>query len=178
MVEKQARVDVIRKIDQELQSALLHDELRVPLINTLVLRRPALPIAMLQKDPLARHVQHVGRRARHQVEPIGMLSRRAIVRPGKFGKMQRVFVAIDHQRHIRHIALVQPVAGDAALRRPAAKVACAIPQPIGKLFGLPLGLLPAARRTRDRSLALRDGDTYRAEASSAVSMARRVELLN
>ena len=99
MVEKQARVDVIRKIDEELQPAFVHDELRLPIIDTLVLRRPALPIAMLQKHPLARHLQHFGRRARHQVEPIGVLCRRAIVRPGKLGNMQRVFVAIDHQRH-------------------------------------------------------------------------------
>ena len=127
---------------------------------------------MLQKDPLARHVQHLARRARHQIEPVGVLRRRAIVRPSELGEVQRVFVAIDHQRHIGHIALVQPVAGDAALRRPAAKVACAVPQSIGKLFGLPLRTGQQTRRTRGRLPALSVMAKLPTELASVISTAR------
>ena len=76
-----------------------------------------------------------------------MLRRRAIVRPGKLGDVQRILITIDHQRHVGHIALVQSKARNPALRRPAAKMSRPISQSIRKLLRLPRrALLQAAKR--------------------------------
>ena len=126
----------------------MDDEPRLAIVDALVLLRPALAIAMLEKHAVARHFEHLGRRAGHQIEPIGVLRRRAVVRPRELGDVQRIFVAIDDQRHVGHVALVQPIARDAALRRPAAKVPRPVPQSIRKLLGLPRRILLQSAKRR------------------------------
>ena len=137
VVEEQARVEVVRQVHLKLQAALVDDAHRAAVVDALVLRCAALPSAMLDEDQLARRFERLGRGADHVVEPVGMLGRRAVVGPVELGDVQRVFVAIDHQRHFGDVALVDAVAGDAALRRPAAQVAGELAQAVGEFVGLP-----------------------------------------
>ena len=147
MVEEQAGIDVIRQVDDELQPAFVNGDPRLAVVDPLILPCPALAVAMLHEHAFARYFKHLGGRAGHEIEPIGVLGRRAIVWPGEFGDVERIFVAIDDERHVGHVALVEPIARDAALRGPAAKVPGAVSQAVGELLGLPRGgCLQAAER--------------------------------
>ena len=86
--------------------------------------------------------------ARHQVEPIGVLGGRAVVRPLELGDVQAVLVAVDDQRHLGDVALVEPIAGDALPRRPAAQVLGPLRQPRAEQLGLLVGLLRQAAEGR------------------------------
>ena len=70
--------------------------------------------------------------------------------PGELGDVQRVLIPIDHQRDVGDVAIIQSVAGDAAFRGPAAEVAGAVAQSVGKFLDLALGTsLQAAERGSD-----------------------------
>src|SRR5688500_17806492 len=103
---------------------------------------------MLDEDQFPRRFANFGGRAYHVIQPIGMLRGRAIVRSLEFGNVQRVLVAVDDQRHFRNVALVNSVAGDAALSRPSPQMPRELSQPIAKLRRLTFGLL--AKSTEGR----------------------------
>ena len=140
VIEEQARVDVVGQVDLEAESALGDDLGAAFLGDALVLRRAALALAPLEKNVGRRNLQHLAGGPLHQVEPIGVLGGRVLVGPLELGDVQAVFVAIDHQRHLRDVALVKPVAGDAQAGRPAAEVPGPLGQPAAEDFRLLPGL--------------------------------------
>ena len=94
---------------------------------------------MLHEDQLARNFERFGGRAGHQIEPIGVLCCGTVVWAGEFGDVERVFVAVDDEGHVRDVAFVQAITSYAALGGPAAEVASAIAEPVGEFFGLARG---------------------------------------
>ena len=56
--------------------------------------------------------------------------------PTEFADVQRVFVPIDHQGHVGHVALVQSETGDPAPLWPAPQVAGPVSQSVGELLRL------------------------------------------
>src|SRR5947209_7007101 len=131
MIKKQPGVDVVRQVHNEFQAALLNCHAGFELVDSLVLIVATLAVAMLDEHKLAWHFEYFGGGARHEVEPIGVLGRRTVMRASELGDVERVVVAIDDEWHVGHIALVESIACDAALCGPAAEVASAIAEPVG-----------------------------------------------
>ena len=102
----------------------------------------------LRKMLASGNFQHFPGRPLHQVEPIAVLGRRVVVRPLILGQVQAILITIDHQRHLGNVAIVEPIAGDAQLRRPAAEVPGAFAQPAAKDIRLFEGLLRQAAKCR------------------------------
>ena len=99
----------------------------------------ALSIATLQKYSVARYFEDFRCSAHHEIEPVGMLGGGSLVRPGELGHVQRIFVAVNNERHFGHVPLVQPVARDAAFCGPAAEVPRAFSQPVREFLRLSFG---------------------------------------
>src|SRR5262245_31431147 len=75
-----------------------------------------------------------------------MLSGRPVVRASELRDVERLLVTIYHQWYIGHVALVEPIACNPALCRPATKMAGAVPQSVGELLCLATGaMLQAAK---------------------------------
>ena len=83
---------------------------------------------------------------RHQIEPVGMLGGRAVVRPIVFGHVQTLLVAIDDERDFGNVAIVQPIAGDAPFGRPASQVPCPGRKSPGEQLRLLVRSSPSARQ--------------------------------
>src|SRR5690606_35920087 len=97
--------------------------------------------ALLEEYAISIDFERVGSRAAHQVEPIGVLGRGVIVRATILADHERVLVTINRQRHVRHVAIVEPVARDSAAGGPATKMSGTIGEAIREFTGLPLRVL-------------------------------------
>ena len=155
VVQEQACVDVVGQVDLEFEPPLVDDEQTVFVAYSLVLSRAALPLAAFAEDLLPIDFECVGRRAGHEVQPVGVLGRGAIVRTFVFGDMEAVFIAVHDEWNLRFVSLVEPVARNALLTRPAPQVACPLDQPIPEDLGLFQRLLGETRRKPERSVVER-----------------------
>jgi hypothetical protein len=140
MIEKQARINVVREIDAKLQTSFMNNPgiafVAKPFILTLV----ALRAAKLDIYVLTTHLEYFARSADQEIQPIGVLGRGSLVRPFILCDMERVFVAINDQRHLGDVALVEPVTGDPAFGGPPSQMAGALAKPVSELHGLACGL--------------------------------------
>ena len=144
VVEKQARVEIVGQIHLETQAAFAGDARAVLLAEAFVLRLAPLPPPILEKRVGEFDAERLGRGPLHQVEPIGMLGGRAVVRPLVFGQVQAVLVAVDEQGDLGDIAVIEAVAGDPLPRRPASQVVSPLRQPRAEQLRLLAGLLRQA----------------------------------
>ena len=131
MVEEQAGVDVVAQVDAERVAALVHGAPRALVGLALVLLGGAAvgePLAALDEHLAGR--QHRRDRRDRRVEPrvvAGLALERAVV-----VDHQRALVAVDRDRDLRDVAVVDPPAGDALAPGPLAEVARVLAHPVGE----------------------------------------------
>ena len=115
---------------------------------------------MFEENQLARRFKHFAGRADHVVEPVGVLGGVRSWGRSNSAMCRRIFVAVDHQRHLGDIAFVEPIASDASLSRPAPQVPGSFAQAVGEFFGLSRGFaFQTAKRWRRRSRSLSSGSS-------------------
>ena len=129
VVEKEARVEIVGQIHFKTEAAFGDEARSVLLTKTFVLRLAPLSPPVLEKRVSEFDAERIGRGPLHEVEPIGVLRERAVVRPLVFGNVKAVLVAIDDQGDLGDIAVIEAVAGDPLPRRPASQVASPLHQP-------------------------------------------------
>lgn len=106
MVEKQARIDVIRQVHDELEATLTHLDLVLTTGKMFMLLGSALPLPPLEENSVRCNFQRLARGSDHQIEPVGMLTEVAFVRTLVLGNVQMVFIAINNQRDLWDIPFV------------------------------------------------------------------------
>ncbi len=132
MVEEQSGIEIAVQVDAEAMAAFEHDQVVAGDPGRQMLRRlvaaDALARTVLHDDPFAGDVEHVGRDARHVVDPLAMLGVALLpagvdlldLQPGVAVRMR--LEAIDDHRELRDVAVVDAIGMDVGAARPAPQV--------------------------------------------------------
>ncbi len=135
LVDEEAGVQVRAEVDEVGEVVLAHLEELALVAAALVLRRSALPAALLEHHPLRRRLEDGADDLHGLVEPpLGLvavdLGRRRVLL-----HVHPLAVDVDDEVVLGEVGVVEAVAGDALALQPPGQPALVLAQPVGEVLG-------------------------------------------